>query len=145
MSWCEMFSKQPLGQSKQATQVLSHPESSNPPQTNSQIVDWIQWEGLRLVRSTRINWIKPDQLVQLPSPDSTATRKSTAAAGCWEPGIELANSIHGSGWFYSGYSGFHLIFLKREKKRVKKIKRKDWKEFKNNKATENTNFFFRVH
>jgi len=43
----------------------------------------------------------------------------TTAADCLEPGIDLANSILGSGWFYSGHSGFHPPFLKRDKKKRK--------------------------
>merc|ERR1712226_1038536 len=35
-------------------------------------------------------------------------------------GDQLANSILGSGWFYSGYSGFHPFFSKRFEKNTRK-------------------------
>jgi len=140
MTWCEMtelllqsFLQTTLIFGAMAEQWASkqHPsphESSNPPpKTNSQIVDEHLWSlmpmRLRLVRSTSrrrgINWFNCCQ----PAVTATTPGSSTAAAGCLEPGIELANSIHGSGWFYSGYSGFHPPFFK-------KIKEKEWKDKK---------------
>jgi len=34
-------------------------------------------------------------------------RGPVKATGCGEPGIDGSYSMRGSGWFYSGYSGFH--------------------------------------
>merc|ERR1711929_22989 len=100
---------------------------------------------LRLVRSTSrrrgINWFNCCQ----PAVTATTPGSSTAAAGCLEPGIELANSIHGSGWFYSGYSGFHPPFLKRFSELIKRDKkRKELKRLKILKLTTENKTFFQI-
>lgn len=53
-------------------------------------------------------------------------------------GIDLANSIFGSGWFYSGYSGFHPFFQKIRKEHTKeKTKRDKKKRFEKTKSKQN--------
>jgi len=46
------------------------------------------------------------------------------AIGCGEPGIDCL-SIRGSGWFYSGYSGFHPFRDKKRKIRKENKKKRE--------------------
>merc|ERR1711862_355209 len=84
-------------------------------------------------------------LVQPMSPQTAANQDIDISSRLLRTRYRTGQPIHGSGWFYSGYSGFHPPFLKRFSELIKRDKkRKELKRLKILKLTTENKTFFKI-